>query len=126
MFCPQCKAEYRSGFTRCSDCDVPLVTSLPAEPKTVAQDTEEVVVFVAADMVEAEAVKGLLDVGNIEAFLVGESSPLPGIPGAVEVVVRQDQAELASALIDEYRKDAETVRGYIVPFPGQEDSDSSE
>jgi hypothetical protein len=25
MFCPQCKAEYRQGFTRCADCDVDLV-----------------------------------------------------------------------------------------------------
>ena len=27
MFCPECKAEYRQGFTRCSDCDVELVES---------------------------------------------------------------------------------------------------
>src|SRR5262249_27114357 len=25
MFCPQCRAEYRKGFFRCSDCDIPLV-----------------------------------------------------------------------------------------------------
>ncbi len=29
MICPQCKAEYRRGFTRCTDCDVELVNSLP-------------------------------------------------------------------------------------------------
>jgi hypothetical protein len=28
MFCPDCKAEYRAGFTRCSDCDVALVERL--------------------------------------------------------------------------------------------------
>ena len=34
MFCPQCKAEYRPGFSRCADCDVDLVYELPpaAEP----------------------------------------------------------------------------------------------
>jgi hypothetical protein len=31
MFCPQCKAEYRRGFTHCSDCDVDLVEKLPEE-----------------------------------------------------------------------------------------------
>ena len=31
MFCPQCKAEYRQGFTRCSDCDVDLVYALPQD-----------------------------------------------------------------------------------------------
>ena len=30
MFCPECKAEYRQGFTRCSDCDVELVHERPA------------------------------------------------------------------------------------------------
>jgi hypothetical protein len=29
MFCPQCKAEYRQGFTHCADCDVELVWELP-------------------------------------------------------------------------------------------------
>jgi hypothetical protein len=28
MFCPQCRAEYRPGFTHCSDCDVDLVERL--------------------------------------------------------------------------------------------------
>ena len=32
MFCPQCKAEYRSGFTRCADCDVELVDQLATAP----------------------------------------------------------------------------------------------
>ena len=27
-FCPECKAECRPGFTRCSDCDVELVEAL--------------------------------------------------------------------------------------------------
>lgn len=29
MFCPQCHAEYRPGFTHCTDCDVDLVHELP-------------------------------------------------------------------------------------------------
>ena len=29
MFCPECKAEYRAGFTRCADCDADLVANLP-------------------------------------------------------------------------------------------------
>jgi hypothetical protein len=28
MFCPECRAEYRPGFTRCSDCEVALIEHL--------------------------------------------------------------------------------------------------
>jgi hypothetical protein len=31
MICPECKAEYRPGFTRCADCDVELVWEQPEE-----------------------------------------------------------------------------------------------
>jgi hypothetical protein len=37
MICPQCHAEYREGFTRCADCDVPLihkaVVATPGDPE---------------------------------------------------------------------------------------------
>ena len=33
MFCPECRAEYREGFTECSDCGLPLVRELSPEPK---------------------------------------------------------------------------------------------
>src|SRR5215475_13286722 len=29
MYCPECRAEFRPGFIRCSDCDVDLVEELP-------------------------------------------------------------------------------------------------
>ena len=47
MICPQCKVEYRPGFTRCADCDVPLVWEThyaeapggaPAEPGDPNED----------------------------------------------------------------------------------------
>lgn len=41
MFCPSCKAEYRQGFTRCSDCGVDLVTQLLAEVPTNAIREED-------------------------------------------------------------------------------------
>lgn len=43
MICPQCKAEYRPGFTHCVDCDVDLVWELPKnaiEMRRVGADGE--------------------------------------------------------------------------------------
>jgi hypothetical protein len=39
MFCPICKAEYRLGFIRCSDCDVDLVEKLPGDRDDSASPT---------------------------------------------------------------------------------------
>jgi hypothetical protein len=37
MFCPQCKAEYRPGFSRCTDCEVDLVERAPESyPSAIA------------------------------------------------------------------------------------------
>jgi hypothetical protein len=37
MFCPLCKAEYRQGFSTCSDCHIPLVAT-QQEAAAVAVD----------------------------------------------------------------------------------------
>ena len=45
MFCPNCGAEYRPGFDRCSNCAVDLVSSLPADwagaPQALQNDRPE-------------------------------------------------------------------------------------
>jgi len=39
MFCPECRAEYRAGFTRCSDCGLDLVQEL-SESNTRVRKTK--------------------------------------------------------------------------------------
>jgi hypothetical protein len=41
MFCPACRAEYRAGFTRCSDCDVDLVQELSESDTRVRKAKRE-------------------------------------------------------------------------------------
>ena len=41
MFCPECRAEYRAGFSRCSDCDVDLVQELSESDTRVRKAKRE-------------------------------------------------------------------------------------
>lgn len=41
MFCPNCGLEYRPGFTRCNDCEVDLVETLPGEGEAEEAEGEE-------------------------------------------------------------------------------------
>src|SRR5215475_3843831 len=40
MYCPNCKAEYRPGFTHCYDCDVDLVEELSVDERLVDDEIE--------------------------------------------------------------------------------------
>jgi len=124
MFCPECKAEYRQGFSRCSDCDVALVSALPPEEMDTNHDDGEVTIFVTRDMVEGETIKELLEASGVEVYITGESSPLPGIPGEVRLIVSQEQAELANQILEESREDSEEEADNIVPFPVDDGEDS--
>jgi len=129
MFCPECGAEFRDGFARCSDCDVPLVSVLPPEEMDATLSSEEATVFVTRDMVEAETVKELLEASGIEVYISGESSPLPGVPAEVRLIVSQDRVELAHEILEETRAEVEAQAesedsDNVVPFPLSENEES--
>ena len=123
MFCPECSSEYRAGYTRCSDCQVPLVSALPPEEMDTDHGDEVVTVFVTRDIVEAETVKELLEANGIEVHVAGESSPLPGVPGEVRLIVNADDADRANRTIEEFSlgedqdDDPEEDLNNVVPFP---------
>jgi hypothetical protein len=79
--------------------------------------SEEATVFVTRDTVEAETVKELLEVNGIVAYISGESSPLPGVPGEARLIVSLHDAELAHEILEAVRAEAEEDRGNVVPFP---------
>src|SRR5262245_56379316 len=67
MFCPQCKAEFRPGFIRCSDCDIELVDALPVKYSEQAPDSAPVVVATAQDPMEEEQIVSFMGAHGIPA-----------------------------------------------------------
>jgi hypothetical protein len=70
MFCPQCRAEYREGFTECSDCRVPLVAELP--PEDVPEYAELATVLATGHEGIIAVAKSILDDAGITYFVKGE------------------------------------------------------
>jgi hypothetical protein len=109
MFCPQCKAEYRPGFNRCSDCDIELVNRLPDEPDDLIEPqnlgpTDFVVVATVHDPIEEGQICSFLQANGIPAQPKGETALRKayglGI-GFVEILVPRELADAARELLDE-------------------------
>jgi hypothetical protein len=78
MYCPQCRAEYRAGFTECSDCHVPLLTGtgVPDPQHTIDPALELVVVLETNDSIQLAMAKGLLEDAGIPFFVLGQIATL--------------------------------------------------
>src|SRR4051812_23740361 len=106
MFCPQCKAEYRFGFTRCSDCDARLVDQVPVEPSDVASshNVELVVIRTYPSIIEADLAKNTLGAAGIESELRSEGGIRRNYFGldlqGVDLVVRAEDAGDAQEILD--------------------------
>lgn len=71
MYCPQCTAEYRPGFTTCADCGVPLVADHPpaAVPALTGGVASVKEVFLTSDPLHADLVSATLQEHGIEALV---------------------------------------------------------
>jgi hypothetical protein len=69
MFCPVCKAEYRFGFTKCSDCFVDLVDHLSDDagaPVEAVGDPEAMdVLWAGVDARTSASIRSALDAARI-------------------------------------------------------------
>jgi hypothetical protein len=107
MFCPQCRAEYRPGFIRCSDCDIELVDRLPDEANEPTELDElgpgdwEVIATVQSP-VERGQICSFLEANGIPAQSIGESLQRSyGGVGAIQVRVPRNFAYAARELLKE-------------------------
>ena len=107
MFCPECRTEYREGFTVCVDCGATLVPELPPEPTQESPpecaDFEEVLGFMDEGVVAI--VKSLMDEEGIDYYIHGEFK-VSGDPTR-KLMVRGDQAERAREILEDMESDEE-------------------
>ena len=79
MYCQKCKAEYREGFNKCSECQVDLVNELPKEPEQKlehsAQESEYieyVCLLTTFNPADVAIIKSILDGTDIQYFFKDE------------------------------------------------------
>jgi hypothetical protein len=88
VICPNCGAEYRPGFTRCSDCDVPLVESTP-EPEGEPEPATHLGVALPPDLVDPVCV---LRIGH--AVNVALAKSILGSAGIPSVALNEEVQDL--------------------------------
>jgi hypothetical protein len=110
MFCPKCGAEYRQGFYRCSDCDIPLVDQLPEEgsvtdrqPGFETDHPELVLLRTFPTVIEADLAKSALESVGIDSMVLsdnkGGQSPGLAFGQGVELLVRADDVAAANDML---------------------------
>lgn len=96
MYCPLCRAEFREGYSRCADCDVDLVATLPVEEKKPGY-IELATVFTEG---EIALLKSSLDQAGIVYYFHGEQAHrLAPLPFGARLMVREDCREEAEAIL---------------------------
>lgn len=101
MYCPECHAEYRPGFTHCADCDIDLVEWLPEE--TARSEEDLTVLWECSDQTECSEVCGDLQKANIEyrvEQIPAEKGPRMRVEWRYRVLILPGDLERAKTIFD--------------------------
>jgi hypothetical protein len=115
MFCPECRGEYREGFTECADCGVPLVEKLTATETDPAPDAGLVALLRTGDPNELAFAEAVLTEADIPFVKKGESVQdlfalgrvgmgFNPITGPIVLLVSEEHAAEAAKLLEESEK----------------------
>lgn len=90
MFCPKCKSEYRSGYTICGKCEIPLVHELPPEPASEYVEYEQILATHSPS--DIALLKSIIDAEEITYFFQGEYvAPYVYHALPIRLMVKKDQ-----------------------------------
>jgi hypothetical protein len=120
MFCPKCKAEYREGFTSCSDCNIPLVPELEPARDDRPEFVEYEEVLSTFNPFDMAMIKSLLDGEGITYFFKGEEfSYVQPLADPARLMVAKEDVEAAREIL----KDLVTSYGPSGPQPTEEENE---
>ena len=121
MFCPSCEAEYREGFTECSDCGVALVATL--EPKqreeivpglTALMETiDPVELAEVVDRLEKASVPYVVEAGTALSLLDGRDEEDEYARWQARLSVATELIERAERIVEQARR---SHRPYEAPL----------
>ena len=105
MFCPQCRTEYRKGFSRCADCDVDLTSELAPEAELSEEYVDLIAITTYSSRHEAELAKGFLAAQGINAVVSGDDyggiHPGLSFSSGVRLQVKEEDVEIAKRIFHE-------------------------
>jgi len=108
VWCPSCGAEYRAGSVQCADCRVALVADRPPRPRgsdTDPVDDDGALVEIGEwPRLQAQILRRRLETAGIPVMIewTGTSGDATGV-----IVVPEEHAEFASAVVNEIDVDDE-------------------
>lgn len=92
-FCPNCKSEYRKGFTECYDCQIDLVDELVddkrlAELKKQGYDIFEdwIAIKTFDQNYQAQQLVDLFDYNGIHSQILSQADSMFKLPGELSIV----------------------------------------
>ncbi len=112
-FCPECRAEYRPGFTTCSTCDVELVDELPEpfdfsdENIKKALEGQDLLPVVRGEFEVLKEIRVFLAENSIASLVLDDpDAPVqPGHPQRVMLVVGSaDEEDARRVLGDKFEE----------------------
>jgi len=128
-WCPECGAEFREGFTRCSECGVLLVNEPPPETEQPAEPGPEWVEVAGYTTVEeARLAQGLLEEQGIPAEVVDKHvvlNPFPQVDEAeVLLLVAPADLDRADAVLAEAEAGRDALPEDADTAPEEDDKES--
>lgn len=118
-WCPECKTEYRSGFSKCADCGSGLTAELPVEAEAAYDPNvrlKHLVSYISKQ--RAYFIQSVLESGGIQAMVTTDDCAsfrpdLAYLTGGSRIYVREADFETASEMLktvpEEPRADSEKL-----------------